>query len=230
MEDFNSATNYYEVLEVPTDAGPDEIHHGYIRAKNAYSQDSLALYSLMSQDECQKMVEKIEEAYHIISDPVKRKLYDEAKGLNQHLKCDSTLHSNKMINTPPSSTHQEANAQELGINETSHKIQKIVASKKFSLDYKINQEFEDEIEKASEYTGEFLQKIREYKNVDILRMSEMTKVSKTYIRFIEEETYDKLPALVYVRGFVYQIAKCLKLNPDLVANSYLARAKKIKES
>ena len=72
-----------------------------------------------------------------------------------------------------------------------------------------------------------LKKIREYKNVDINRMAEMTKVSKTYIQKIEQEDVTNLPALVYVRGFVYQYAKCLKLNPDLVATSYLEHLKSI---
>jgi cytoskeletal protein RodZ len=56
-------------------------------------------------------------------------------------------------------------------------------------------------------------------------MSEMTKVSKTYIKNIEDEDTTRLPAIVYVRGFVYQYAKCLKLNPDLVATSYTYRLK-----
>ena len=46
----SGSKNYYEVLEVPTDASSDDIHKGYVRAKNDYSQDSLALYSLMTKD------------------------------------------------------------------------------------------------------------------------------------------------------------------------------------
>ncbi len=52
-------------------------------------------------------------------------------------------------------------------------------------------------------------------------MADMTKISKTYIRNIEANDFAKLPAEVYTRGFVYQIAKCLKLNPELVATSYI---------
>ena len=88
---------------------------------------------------------------------------------------------------------------------------------------------EQEIEETEEFSGEFLKKIREYKQVTIPRLADMTKVSKTYLMNIEEEKLDGLPALVYVRGFVYQYAKCLKLNPELVANSYLARIKRSQE-
>jgi len=74
----------------------------------------------------------------------------------------------------------------------------------------------------------FLRKIREYKNLDLDRLSDMTKVSRMYLQGIELEDFGKLPAPVYVRGFVFQFAKCLKLKPEIVANSYLARMKKLK--
>ena len=34
-----------------------------------------------------------------------------------------------------------------------------------------------------------------------------------------------MPAAVYVRGFVTEFAKCLKLDPDQVSQSYLRRYK-----
>jgi len=52
-------------LEISTNAPPEEIHEGYNRTRNAYSQDSLALYSLMSQEECNQMLELVDEAYSI---------------------------------------------------------------------------------------------------------------------------------------------------------------------
>ena len=59
-------------------------------------------------------------------------------------------------------------------------------------------------------------------------MAEMTKISKTYIRNIEDDEIAKLPADVYTRGFVYQYAKCLKLNPDVVAKSYIHHLRQLK--
>jgi DnaJ-class molecular chaperone len=55
--------NYYEVLEVPITASLQDIHNAYQRAKNAYSGDSVALYSLMTTDECDAILQQIEEAY-----------------------------------------------------------------------------------------------------------------------------------------------------------------------
>ena len=59
-------------------------------------------------------------------------------------------------------------------------------------------------------------------------MAEMTKISKTYIKTIEANDYNSLPAVVYTRGFVYQYAKCLKLNPNVTATSYMNYLKELK--
>ena len=56
----------------------------------------------------------------------------------------------------------------------------------------------------------------------------MTRISKTYIKNIEEDEFSKLPADVYTRGFVYQYAKTLKLNPELAATSYLHNIRQLK--
>lgn len=212
--------NYYEVLEVPTDASTDDLHKGYVRAKNAYSQDSLALYSLMTKDECDQIIELIDEAYSILSDPEKRRLYDQARGINQDLNYKNAA--------PGKSQDPDAQHNLRGAPQTTqhNNMAKIVAKKRFDLSYTVNEELEKQIESCTEFNGAFLQQIREYKGVDIPRMADMTKVSKTYIRHIEEEAFDKLPAPAYVRGFVYQYAKCLKLNPDIVANSYVFIMKK----
>jgi curved DNA-binding protein CbpA len=224
LESPSQNKNYYEVLEVPMEASPDDIHRGYLRAKNAYSQDSIALYSLMTKEECEQILDLIEEAYTILSDPNKRQQYDEARGFNQGLSRSQRFVSNQPVTPEPQEHHIRQNAD----STNKHSMTKIVAKKRFGLDYDVNADFEKEIEQTSEFTGEFLRRIREYKQVDLPRLADMTKISKTYLKNIEEEDIDKLPAEAYTRGFVFQYAKCLKLNPDLVATSYLYRIKKLR--
>lgn len=208
----NKEKNYYEILEVPVGASHDEIQEGYVKTKNAYSENSLALYSIMGQSECEEMLSQIEEAYSIISDPLKRKQYDLARGFNQNENVENLVKASNLTD------EREKKAD-------TNKISRLVASKKFALEYSKDDEFENEIEKTTDFSGEFLKRVREYKKVDLGRLAEMTKVSKTYLGKIENEDTTNLPALVYVRGFVYQYAKCLKLPPDVVANSYIKRLK-----
>lgn len=256
MNTTSDLKNYYEVLEIPANARSEEIYHSYQRAKSAYSLDSIALYSLMSPEECRNVLELVEEAYGILSDPNKRKRYDEARGLNREFNSmnynalsDRTPPVRSDFQKPsspissPTAPHAEftLNSQVTGsdISVNGHgavntagvsttNVNKLVTQKRFALDYVMNADFEKEVEDTTEFTGDFLRKIREYKNLDLDRLSDMTKVSRMYLQGIETEDFGKLPAPVYVRGFVFQYAKCLKLKPEVVANSYVARMKKLK--
>lgn len=247
---LNDRKNYYEVLEVETNSTLQEIHNAYVRAKNAYSGDSAALYSLMTQDECDQILNQIEEAYSILGTAEKRREYDKVRGLNQSHTPEGfgeQIQSETVYSKPQAQfqeeekkhqEHQEI-AQQNALKEefryqqehsakNESSVSKIQAYKKFSLSYNQDSSFEQEIENATSFTGEFLQKIREYKDVTIERMAEMTKISKTYIKNIEADEFSKLPADVYTRGFVYQYAKCLKLNPDVVAKSYIHNLRQLK--
>jgi len=222
--------NYYDVLEIATNASPQEIESAYTRTRNAYSGDSVALYSLMTKDECDAVLNQIEEAYSVIGFPEKRREYDRLRGFNQsglvqpHSSPEYHHGKSAFENRPKDSIQYE----DFGSNLIEAKVSKISAQKKFGLEYEENTEFDKEIADCTDFTGSFLKKIREYKNVTIERMAEMTRISKTHINAIENEDLPKLPADVYVRGYVYQYAKVLKLNPDMVAASFLLHFKKLK--
>lgn len=82
---------------------------------------------------------------------------------------------------------------------------------------------EQEIEQETEWKGLFIRKVREFRRVSIEEMSNNTKISKTYLLAIEEENFAKLPAAVFVRGFVIQVARVLRLSHQKVAAAYMAR-------
>ncbi len=225
--------NYYDALEIPSNAAPQEIESAYVRAKNAYSGDSVALYSLMTKDECDAVLGQIEEAYSVIGFPEKRREYDRLRGFNQsgfaqnyNTPQQQPSHGKSAFETR---TKDAVQYEDFGSNLIEAKVSKITAQKKFGLEYDENAEFDKTIAECTEYTGPFLKKIREYKNVTIERMAEMTRISKTHIKALEDEDIPKLPADVYVRGYVYQYAKVLKLNPESVAASFLVYFKKLKQ-
>ncbi len=219
--------NYYDVLEIAPNATADQIETAYIRARNAYSGESLALYSLMTHDECQAMLSQIEEAYSVIGFPEKRREYDKLRGFNANA-APSTPRPTPMPSEPVRG--ENFHYESYGSNLIEAKVSKITALKKFGLEFEENRQMEQKIADCSEFTGPFLKEVREYKNVPVERMAEMTRISKTHIIALENEDLTKLPADVYVRGYVYQYAKVLKLNPDQVASSFILHLKKIKAS
>jgi DnaJ-class molecular chaperone len=67
---------FYELLDVPTNAARLQIREAYIRIKHTYASGSQALYSLVSDDEAQQMMDRAEEAYRVLDDEMLRKEYD----------------------------------------------------------------------------------------------------------------------------------------------------------
>jgi flagellar biosynthesis protein FlhG len=82
----------------------------------------------------------------------------------------------------------------------------------------------------TDFSGALLRAVRQSQGTSLQQISERTKVGTNYLRCIEEEDFEKLPAAVYVRGFVTEFAKCLRLDPEQVSQSYLRRYKARMES
>lgn len=80
-----------------------------------------------------------------------------------------------------------------------------------------------EITPETQFTGALLRKVRESQGIEIDDIADTTKISGAHLRAIENEDFATLPALVYTRGFVHEIAKFLKLDPAQVTRSYLKR-------
>jgi len=80
-----------------------------------------------------------------------------------------------------------------------------------------------EIHAETMYSGELLRKVRESQGIGLEEIANSTKISMAHLLAVEEERYDDLPAHVYVRGFVQQLARYLKLDASQVAKTYLRR-------
>ena len=74
------------------------------------------------------------------------------------------------------------------------------------------------------YDGPALRKIREARGLTVEEVSASTKIGQTHLRLIESSSYDRLPAQVYLRGYLLAYARCLRLDPGTVAASYLEQA------
>jgi len=247
MTFFNDKGTYYEVLEISYNASPHEVREAYFRAKSAYSKDSVAIYSLIDPGERDTLLRRIEEAYEVLSDADKRKQYDNYHGI---IETSGTIHMANIVsidrvppmdafggsedslvapatdfleevevtpNPPPSSIVND----EIHLNRGLHS----------GIHYKaapIARELEQEILSETTWNGSFIRRVREAQKTSIEEMSNITKISKTYLQAIELEDYKKLPAFVFVRGFLVQICRILRLPTEKVIDAYSQRFKAAK--
>ncbi|MGE3974029.1 MAG: helix-turn-helix domain-containing protein [Bdellovibrionales bacterium] len=219
--DIKSFTqNFYEVLEVAPDAPHEEIHQAFLRAKQTYSSDSPALYSIFTQEEAEELLRIVEDAYAVLGNPLKRRQYDDKLRATQP--AAQTLDSNN--------NHAPSQNQKKGTDEKKNPgVQDPNIDRTAFGHYTINPAMEDEIKNQQVFDGTFLQKVRLYKNVDLDQLSKASRVGRNYLVAIEENDFHSLPASVFVRGFVAQIARQLNLNEKQVVGSFMKFFKQSRE-
>ena len=92
--------DYYQILELPYNATEAQISEQYKKVKRAYDLNNVAIYSLLNEEECAGEIEKIEEAYNILSHPEKRRQYNKVKGINIEISKDSIEEKRQVEKTP----------------------------------------------------------------------------------------------------------------------------------
>ncbi|MBO9668433.1 MAG: DnaJ domain-containing protein, partial [Bdellovibrio sp.] len=69
--------NYYEILELTANAPQHEVTAAYERARNTYSGENPAIYTIFSEQEAREFLVLIEEAYQILGNKILRNIYDQ---------------------------------------------------------------------------------------------------------------------------------------------------------
>lgn len=180
---------YYEILEVSPTATAKEIQKAYEHAKETFHTDSLAVYSLFSEQEIQEIQVAIEEAYRVLMDEALRKGYDQSHyqvlGQQKLDKPPEILVPLREKKPPPAFADVPAHVGE------------------------------------AIYRGKTLKQIRERMSIDLEAIAQETRINLKTLELIEGEDLEKLPALVYLKGFLKGYAQSLGLDPHKVVEEYV---------
>lgn len=74
---------------------------------------------------------------------------------------------------------------------------------------------------GTRYTGDVLRRAREARGITLQQLCEKTKITRHHLENLEADRFDRLPAVVYLRGILMALAKELRLDGQKVARSYL---------
>lgn len=198
MKSF-SELDHYELLEVSREADAQEIVRAYRLALATFADDSLATYSVYEEDEAEALRERIDVAYQVLSDSEQRAGYD------------------RLLTSAGSAHAIAAEAIDLTLDLDEEPAPRPEAMSTI-------QEFEETFDEGdAPFDGARLRRNRLQRGLDLDEIARITKISSTYLRFIEEDHFEGLPAAVYVRGFVTAYARCLGLEPTRVVGDYMER-------
>lgn len=219
--------DYYEILEIPFDAPHHEVVQAYHRAKQAYDTNSPALYSMFTKEEAMELRALIEEAYQVLGNQARRKEYDSEFRGSTDLDDDSDTDladfpAEQLQVLKERKNHPEDSSAP---QKPSGQVPAGFRRNRFG-NYEVDPAIEEEIQNRTEFDGGFIRKVRTYQNISIDQLSKETRISRTYLAAIEADDYKSLPAAVFVRGFIVQVARALGLEETKTASSYMSRFQK----
>jgi curved DNA-binding protein CbpA len=211
--------NFYELLEVSPTASSQDIHRAYERIRRVYEPNSIALYSLFTAEETAVIYQRVEEAYRTLLYETKRKKYDEQLRASDHMPEPAALPSSSQPTRYEAPTEQPPLALQ--------SVNRYGADKPKESAPEGANSSQEEVSPVSpfiaEFTGPVIKVLREQRSLTLRQIADVIKVSVRYIEAIEEESFQKLPARPYLRGFLMLYAKVLGYEPERLAVDYLKR-------
>ena len=83
-----------------------------------------------------------------------------------------------------------------------------------------------DIPSDAEFNGELLRRVRESYGLSLQQVAERTRITRIHLENVEADRYDRLPATVYLRGILVNLARELRLDPARVSKTYLLVAQR----
>ena len=203
--------DHYEVLEVQPGAGGEDIERAYRLTRAAYADGAMGLYSVFSNEDAAVIRGRIDEAYRVLTDPGDRERYDAELGIKRQESI-----------TPMAAARDFTDASISDREEYEREAR--VAAAEVATAVEVIEDVDADIDEENQsFDGAALRRSRMRRGVELDQISDVTKVTVKYLRYIEDEDFDRLPAEVYVRGFVSAYARAIGLDARRVANTYMER-------
>jgi curved DNA-binding protein CbpA len=203
--------NYYELLEVGPRATAQEIHKAYERVRRIYDPNSIALYSLFSSEETEKIRQRIEAAYRTLIYDENRREYDlSLRGPETPAPVQQAY---RPVPQPLVATKRTEPPRPRPVERRPEPVPVAAAPKTLS----------PVPTDVTEFTGSVLKMLREQRGLTLQNIADTTKLSTRHLEHIEDEVFPKLPARPYLRGFLVIYAKALGYEPDRIVNDFMKR-------
>jgi flagellar biosynthesis protein FlhG len=200
----------YEVLELEPGASEEEIRRAHRRQKEIYAPESMAIAGLYAHEGLDVVQRRIEDAYDTLLDVERRHAYD------LELFPSGLPARRNAPQTPMAVPVGHGTTPATGIAAPTEPPPERLP--------------EPIITPDTEIDGPLLRRLRESRGVALADISARTKVGASHLRAIEDERWDALPAEVYLRGFLVEFARFLRLEPSQVTQSYLNRYRRHRPS
>jgi len=224
---YYTSVNFYDLFEIGPRAGQTDIESAYRRQLDMISGSSLATYGLFVGEDVVAIRQRLEEAYHVLSDPHRRRAYDlktyEHSFVSPDMESGSADASAQaatgqtqatawaQATTPPPAASTASTASTAPPEGEPETMPPTPPHKK------------DPLPALTEFDGATMRAHREAQGLTLEAIAARTKIAQYYLEYIEEERYTSLPPGIYLRSYLQQYAQAIGANSKVMATAYLAR-------
>ena len=214
--------NYYEWFGLDRGCSTFDINNQYEKLKKLYVGENPMMRDVYSDSDLFILNSLIDTIFKELNDSEIRREYD--MDINSHLMSLETSFPDIFMIGEVIKKYNRVKKREVLVKKDvfgRSAEKKVVASS--------SSDFVDANEIFNKYrdlpvTGDLLRKIREEVGISYELIISRTKISKMVLDAIENDKYAQLPADLYVKNFVQQYCKTLKMNAsntELIASGYL---------
>lgn len=189
-DDVLPSDSHYELLDVPPTASFEDLRRANRRIRDVYGAESVVISGLYDPASLEAVHRRLDLAYTTLMDAAKRREYD------RELFPEGV----PLPVAPVAAVPQPARATERQQRDS------IAAATRPAMPV---------LPPAAEVTGAMLRQVREALGIELREIAERSKIGIAYLQALEDEAWGKLPALVYVRGFVMEYTRLLASATDL---------------
>jgi DnaJ-class molecular chaperone len=201
--------NYYELLRISYGASSFEIRQAYKQVLDIYEENSLATYSLFTEDERKLILSNIENAFLTLMDDEKRKAYDNNL-VSRGEAPDKILTDRQKKKAIPIFPTSKARTNNNSLARIKKKIQEKEAG-----------DLVTTILKREQISGKDLKNLRESMGIELEEIFQVTKISPTALAAIESDDVGNLPPKIYLISFLKSYAEALQVDPKQVVDGYI---------
>jgi flagellar biosynthesis protein FlhG len=199
--DVLPSDSHYDLLEVAPTASFEDIRRANRRIRDIYGAESVAISGLYDPAGLEAVHRRLDLAYTTLMDAAKRKEYD------------LELFPEGVPAPPTATAAGNPDAPMRPHRPTPSTLEEPAAERPPM----------PSLGPRTEYTGPLLRQIREALGIELREIAERTKIGMAFLGSLESEHFGKLPASVYVRGFLGEYARILGLDGKRVVETYLER-------
>ena len=171
--------NFYELLGVDKDANALAIKEGYLKQKQIYDKNALALYSLSSDSDRECALNDIESAYATLKCDYLKQEYDR-KTFKQDVESTKEL------------THEASQSD---------------VKNRYLPNTEKEYYFDTLASKHTYGTGMQIKSFREWLGIELQEVQRVTRISPVVLEAIENESFHLLPNIVYVKSFLRSLLR-----------------------